>query len=219
MSPYITILSLVGVLYASFSTIIQIDMKKLVAYSSIAHMNFAVLGLFCFNYQGFIGSLTLMLSHGLVSSGLFFCVNVLYERYKTRLLLYFGGLSVVMPLFFFYFFVLILANMSFPGTFSFIGEFTVLIGIAFDNIFMAFLAGLSMIFSAIYSLILFSAVMLGKLNNNFIKLFGDLTKREFVILTILVFFVIFFGLFANIILYGLYAISPFYLDFILSYLI
>lgn len=219
MSPYITILSLVGVLYASFSTIIQIDMKKLVAYSSIAHMNFAVLGLFCFNYQGFIGSLTLMLSHGLVSSGLFFCVNVLYERYKTRLLLYFGGLSVVMPLFFFYFFVLILANMSFPGTFSFIGEFTVLIGIAFDNIFMAFLAGLSMVFSAIYSLILFSAVMLGKLNNNFIKLFGDLTKREFVILTILVFFVIFFGLFANIILYGLYAISPFYLDFILSYLI
>lgn len=219
MSPYIIILALIGVLYASFSTIIQIDMKKLVAYSSIAHMNFAVLGLFCFNYQGFIGSLVLMLSHGLVSSGLFFCVNVLYERYKTRLLLYFGGLSLLMPIFLFYFFVLILANMSFPGTFSFIGEFSVLLGVAFDNLFIAFFAGLSMVFSAIYSLILFSAVMLGKLNNSFIKVFGDLTKRETVILNILVFFVLFFGLFSNIMLYGLYSISPFYLDFILSYFI
>lgn len=219
MSPFIIILALIGVLYASFSTIIQIDMKKLVAYSSIAHMNFAILGLFCFNYQGFIGSLTLMLSHGLVSSGLFFCVNVLYERYKTRLLLYFGGLSVLMPIFCFYFFILTLANMSFPGTFSFIGEFSVLLGIAFDNIMIAFLAGLSMIFSAIYSLILFSSVMLGKINYNFIKVFGDLTKREFIILTFLVFFVIFFGIFSNIILYGLYSISPFYLDFVLFYLI
>ena len=159
-----------------------------------------------------------MLSHGLVSSGLFFCVNVLYERYKTRLLLYFGGLSLLMPLFTFFFFILTLANMSFPGTFSFIGEFSVLFGILFDNLLIAFFAGLSMIFSAIYSLILFSSVMLGKVNTSFIKIFGDLTNREFFILFILVFFVIFFGIFPNIILYGLYTISPFYLDFIIYYL-
>lgn len=218
MSPFLIILSLIGVLYASFSTIIQIDMKKLVAYSSIAHMNFAILGLFCFNYQGFIGSLTLMLSHGLVSGSLFFCVNILYERYKTRLLLYFGGLNILMPVFSFFFFILTLANMSFPGTFSFIGEFSVLLGIALDNLFIAFFAGLSMVFSAIYSLILFSSVMLGKINNHFLKLFSDLTKREFFILLSLVFFIIFFGIVPNIILYGLYSISPFYLDFIITYL-
>ncbi len=108
--------------------------------------------------------------------------------------------------------------MSFPGTFSFIGEFSVLLGLGFDNFFIAFLAGLSMVFSAIYSLILFSAVMLGKINNSFIKIFGDLTKREMIILINLLFFVLFFGLFPNIILYGLYSISPFYLDFVLFYL-
>lgn len=114
--PLVLVVALIGIVYASCSTLAQIDMKKLVAYSSVAHMNFAVLGMFSFNFYGLAGSILLMLGHGLVSSGLFLCVGSLYDRYKTRLFLYYGGLVRVMPAFSFFFFTLVLANMSFPGT-------------------------------------------------------------------------------------------------------
>jgi len=216
-SPFVIILALIGVLYASISTIVQIDMKKLVAYSSIAHMNFVVLGVFVFNFQGFLGGFLLMLSHGLVSSGLFFCVGVLYERYKTRLLFYLGGLGLFMPLFNLFFFFFILSNMSFPGTFSFIGEITILLGIGLKNLFLCLLSGFTMVFSAVYSLFLYSFVMLGAPNDFFIKKYADISKREFICVLLLSFFTLFFGFFPMFVIDSLYTVVPFYLDFILSF--
>jgi NADH-ubiquinone oxidoreductase chain 4 len=141
-----------GIFYTSLSTIRQIDLKKIIAYASVGHMSYVILGLFSYNLQGLIGSIYLMISHGLVSSGLFFLVGILYDRYKTRLLRYYSGLVQIMPLFIFFFFLLILANISFPGTSNFIGEFLVLLGVIETNIYIAFLACLAIILSAIYSI-------------------------------------------------------------------
>lgn len=215
-SPFVLILALLGVVYASIATVVQIDMKKLVAYSSVAHMNFVVLGIFVFNFQGFLGGFALMLSHGLVSSGLFLCVGILYERYKTRLLFYMGGLGVLMPLFNFFFFFFILSNMSFPGTFSFIGEITILLGVALKNLFLCLVSGLTMVFSAVYSLYLYSFVMLGSPSSFFFKKFGDISKREFFCIFFLFFFTLFFGIMPSYILDGFYVVTPYYLDFVLS---
>lgn len=215
-SPFVIVLALIGVVYASIATVVQIDMKKLVAYSSVAHMNFVVLGIFVFNFQGFLGGFALMLSHGLVSSGLFLCVGILYERYKTRLLFYLGGLGLLMPLFNFFFFFFVLSNMSFPGTFSFIGEITILLGIGLKNFLLCLISGLTMVFSAVYSLYLYSFVMLGAPNVFFFKKFGDLTKREFFLLVFLAFFTLFFGFMPYFILDGFYVVTPYYLDFVLN---
>jgi NADH:ubiquinone oxidoreductase subunit 4 (subunit M) len=117
------------VLYASLSTIRQIDLKRIIAYSSIAHMNLTVLGLFSENQQGIEGAIYLMIAHGIVSSALFFCVGILYDRYHTRLLRYYGGLILLMPLCGFFFFNFTIANMGFPGTCNFIGELLILMGL------------------------------------------------------------------------------------------
>lgn len=199
-APVIFVWALISLIYASFTTLAQLDMKKMVAYSSVAHMNFAVLGLFTNSWHGLLGCVSLMLAHGLVSSGLFLCIGVLYDRYKTRLFLYYGGLLSVMPIFGTLFFILVLANMSFPGTFNFIGEFLIFIGLAEANLFICFVAGLSMILSAAYSLSLFSHSMLAEFNIIAIRKYSDLTRREFYVLSILVFFTILFGIFPNLVL-------------------
>lgn len=147
-APLVLTLSVLGIVYASLTTMTQIDMKKIVAYSSVAHMNYVVIGLFVFNVPAFVGAMFLMLSHGLVSSGLFMLVGFLYERYKTRLLLYFGGLARMMPMLTVCFFVFVLANMSFPGTFSFVGEFLVLMGAIMKSTVIGVLAASGMIFAA-----------------------------------------------------------------------
>jgi NADH:ubiquinone oxidoreductase subunit 4 (subunit M) len=184
-APFVLTFAVFSVVYASFTTLIQVDMKKLVAYSSVAHMNFVVLGLFVFNSQGFLGSIILMLSHGLVSSALFICVGFLYERYKVRSLLYISGLGRLLPFFSFLFFIFTLGNMGFPGTFSFIGEFLILLGVFLKNSVVGVLAGLSVIFSAGYSLILYSYTFHGSIRFNMIKYFSDLSHREFMILFVL----------------------------------
>lgn len=146
------ILAILSVIYASLATIRQIDMKRIIAYSSIAHMNLIVLGLFSLNQHGIDGSIYLMIGHGIVSSALFFCVGVLYDRYHTRLLKYYSGLVVVMSSFSIYFFIFTLANMSFPGTSNFIGEFIILVGIFNRNSFVVICAGTGIVLSAIYSI-------------------------------------------------------------------
>ena len=130
------ILAVISVIYASLSTIRQIDLKRIIAYSSIAHMNLIVLGLFSFTHQGIDGAIYLMIGHGIVSSALFFCVGILYERYHTRLLKHYSGLVQVMPLFAILFFIFTLANMSFPGTSNFVGELLIFIGIFQKNTFI-----------------------------------------------------------------------------------
>lgn len=207
-----------GIVYASCSTVVQIDMKKLVAYSSVAHMNFAVLGMFSFNFYGLVGSISLMLSHGLVSSGLFICVGALYDRYKTRLFLYYGGLVRYMPLFSVFFFTLVLANMSFPGTFSFIGEVLIFFGLIFINVLVCIISGFTMVLSAAYSLALYTHTMLGNVNVFFVKYFSDVSRREFFILFTLVSLTILLGIFPNLIVIVAESNLSFYLDSLLGYI-
>ena len=144
-------LSVIGIVYGSLTTLRQADLKRIIAYSSVAHMNLAVLGLFTLRQQGIEGSLYLMVGHGLVSGALFFCIGVLYDRHHTRLVRYFGGLATVMPIFACLFFVFILANMSFPTTVNFIGEFLIYTGIFEQNFLIGLWSALSIVLSAGYS--------------------------------------------------------------------
>lgn len=217
-TPLVFLLATIGIIYASSSTLAQIDMKKLVAYSSVAHMNFAVLGMFSFNFYGLVGSILLMLSHGLVSSGLFLCVGALYDRYKTRLFVYYGGLIRLMPLFSSLFFLLVLANMSFPGTFSFVGELLIFFGLVFVNILLCLVVGSTMVFSAAYSLALYTHTMLGILNGSFVKYFSDCSRREFFMIGILSFLTILFGIFPNLIILLVEGNLSIYLDSIVAFL-
>ena len=137
-APVIYIFAIGSILYASLTAISQIDLKRIIAYSSIAHMNFVVLGIFSFTHQGLDGSIYLMIAHGIVSVALFFCVGVLYDRYHTRSIKHYSGLVQVMPLFCIFLFIFTLANMSFPGTSNFVGELLILAGVFNANSFIMF---------------------------------------------------------------------------------
>ncbi|GKA10592.1 NADH dehydrogenase subunit 4 [Tanacetum coccineum] len=177
-TPFIYTLSASAIIYTSLTTLRQIDLKKIIAYSSVAHMNLVTIGMFSLNIQGIGGSILLMLSHGLVSSALFLCVGVLYDRHKTRLVRYYGGLVSTMPNFSTIFFFFTLANMSLPGTSSFIGEFLILVGAFQRNSLVATLAALGMILGAAYSLWLYNRVVSGNLKPDFLHKFSDLNGRE-----------------------------------------
>nr|UQJ73311.1 NADH dehydrogenase subunit 4 [Camellia sinensis var. assamica]UQW93805.1 NADH dehydrogenase subunit 4 [Camellia sinensis]WAS33343.1 NADH dehydrogenase subunit 4 [Camellia sinensis var. pubilimba]WVH37869.1 NADH dehydrogenase subunit 4 [Camellia sinensis] len=177
-TPFIYTLSAIAIIYTSLTTLRQIDLKKIIAYSSVAHMNLVTIGMFSLNIQGIGGSILLMLSHGLVSSALFLCVGVLYDRHKTRLVRYYGGLVSTMPNFSTIFFFFTLANMSLPGTSSFIGEFLILVGAFQRNSLVATLAALGMILGAAYSLWLYNRAVSGNLKPDFLHKFSDPNGRE-----------------------------------------
>jgi len=181
--PLIYSLAVISVIYASLVTIRQIDLKRIIAYSSIAHMNLVVLGLFSYTQQGIDGAIYLMVGHGIVSAGLFFCVGILYDRHHTRLLQYYGGLARVMPVYTVYLFFFTLANMGFPGTSNFIGELLILVGLYEKNIPIAILAATGIIFSAVYSIWLYNRVSFGSLKVHYFpfttaKTFRDLLYIE-----------------------------------------
>ena len=194
MAPVVMFFSLLGIIYCSFSTLRQIDLKKIIAYSSIVHMNFVVLGLFAFDFQAFVGSVFLMLSHGIVSGALFFCVGMLYDRYHTRNIYYYGGLTLLMPIYSFFLLFFLVANMGFPGTSSFVGEFLVSIGLVRQNLFLFVVSGIGLVFSAVYSIWLYNRVMFGSLRANTLYGFSDLTRSEFCILGFLFVIVLIFGI-------------------------
>jgi len=150
--PIIYTFCILAIIYGSLTTLHQIDLKKIIAYSSVVHMNFALLGLFAFNIEGIQGSIYLMLSHGVVSGALFLCVGCLYDRYHTRIIRYYGGLVATMPIFAVFFLIFTLANIAFPGTSSFIGEFLIFLGIFQQNITIGFLSAFGVILSACYSI-------------------------------------------------------------------
>jgi len=135
-APLIIALAILSILFASLTAISQTDLKRIIAYSSIAHMNFVVLGIFSFTHQGIDGSIYLMIAHGIVSPALFFCIGVVYDRYHTRSIKYYSGLVQVMPLFCIFLFIFTLANMSFPGTSNFVGELLILAGVFGANSFV-----------------------------------------------------------------------------------
>ena len=209
--PLVFLLCIISIIYGSFATIRQIDLKKIIAYSSVVHMNFTIIGLFTDSLIGLQGSYFSMISHGIISGSLFFCIGMLYDRYHTRLLYYYGGLVQFMPIFASIFFIFILSNMGFPGTSGFVGEILILVSVFNINSKIGFLICFSMVFASIYSIWLFNRVIFGELKNyNFLinnKLFfkkwffkfSDINKREFFILLPMVFLNFLLGLYPNLI--------------------
>jgi len=190
--PLIFILSVFGVLYASLTTLQQVDLKKIVAYSSVGHMGLVTIGIFSLTIQGIAGSIVLMLAHGISSSALFICIGFLYERYKTRIIKYYSGIMNTMPLFSICFIVFNMANLGLPLTSNFIGEFLVITGCFPVNNWVALLAGTSMVISAGYSLWLCNRVLFGNFKYYSVIFMKDLTRLEsfillpFVILTFII---------------------------------
>lgn len=196
-TPFVYTLSVIGIISASLNAIRQTDLKRIIAYSSIAHMNLIVLGIFSFNFIGLSGSIFQSISHGFVSGALFFLVGVIYDRYHTRLLFYYGGLVHVMPLYTSLLLIFTMANIALPGTSSFVGEFTLLLGIFQNNVFTCVISAISVVLSGAYSLWLYNRTVFGNLKINYTLKYKDLSKREFFILFPLILLVIFSGINPN----------------------
>ncbi len=191
--PLIFSLSLIAIIYTSFVALMQEDMKKLIAYSSVAHMGFVTLGIFTLTEQGLAGSIFQMISHGLVSAALFLCVGVIYDRMHSRLINNYGGLVSVMPKYAVIFMIFTLAAIGLPGTSGFIGELLILIGVFKKSFLVATIASLGVILSAAYMLWLYRRIIFGKIKNEDLKKMLDLNKSETFILCSLAFPVMFLG--------------------------
>nr|YP_665649.1 NADH dehydrogenase subunit 4 [Nephroselmis olivacea]AAF03176.1 NADH dehydrogenase subunit 4 [Nephroselmis olivacea] len=199
-TPLIYTMSIIAVIYASLTTIRQIDLKKVIAYSSVAHMAFVTIGLFSLNVQGIEGSILLMLSHGLVSSALFLCVGCLYDRHKTRLIPYYGACVHTMPIFSVIFLFFTLGNLSLPGTSSFVGEFLILVGAFQNNTLITTLAATGMVLGAAYSLWLYNRVVFGNFKPNFINVYSDCNRREVFMFLPLIIAVLWMGIYPEVFL-------------------
>jgi len=197
-TPLVFTMSVIAIIYTSLTTLRQIDLKKIIAYSSIAHMGFVTIGIFTFNLSGIEGSLIIMLSHGFVSSGLFLCIGIIYDRYHTRLIKYYSGLTQVMPIFSFFFLFFSVSNLAFPATSSFTGEFLTLIGCFFNSTITSFLALTSMVFCAAYSLWLCNRILFGSLVSRYITYYTDINRRECALLLPLVFCIIWVGVYPEV---------------------
>lgn len=197
----IIILGITSLIYASLAALRQNDLKRIIAYSSIAHMNLIVLGLFSFTHQGIDGAIYLMIGHGIVSSALFFCVGELYDRYHTRSLKHYSGLVQVMPLFSIFFFLFTLANMSFPGTSNFVGELLILTGLFENNSWVMVFSASGVILSAIYSIWLFNRVCFGTLKDasENVSNYTDLNRASFYIFLVLTAAMLILGVYSGVI--------------------
>jgi NADH-quinone oxidoreductase subunit M len=192
-APFVFALSIVAIVYTSLVALVQEDMKKLIAYSSVAHMGFVTMGLFTMTVQGVQGAMFQMISHGLVSGALFLCVGVVYDRMHTREIAAYGGLVHRMPLYAVAFMVFTLANVGLPGTTGFIGEFLTLMGAFEINSWVAFFATTGVILSACYALYLYRRIIFGVLDKPALRTILDLSPREVALLAPLVVLTIYFG--------------------------
>jgi proton-translocating NADH-quinone oxidoreductase chain M len=192
---FILILTLFSLTQSSIVALCQIDIKKIIAYSSVAHMNYSLIGLFSQNLLGIAGCFIMVFSHAITSSALFLGIGVLYDRYKTRLIFYYGGLATFMPVFSIIYFIFILSNFGFPGTFNFIGEFLLTYGGLNFSFAIIFLTTFSLILSLIYSLFLYNKLFYGYIKIFFIRFYSDVTRLEFFLLSIFFFLIIFYGIF------------------------
>lgn len=180
-APLVYTISVIGIIYTSFTAIRQTDFKRIIAYTSIAHMNLVMLGIFSFNSIGIEGAIFQSLSHGFVASALFLIIGVVYDRYRTRLVQYYGGLASVMPIYVTIFLFFTMANIALPGTSSFVGEFLILAGSFKVNTSITFLGATSMVIGGAYSLWLFNRIAYGNLKIQYTQLFLDVSPREFVV--------------------------------------
>lgn len=198
--PFVNCLAVIAVIYTSITAIRQTDIKRVIAYASVAHMNLIILGLFSGTIEGVEGSILQMISHGLVSSGLFLCVGVLYDRYHSRLIAYYSGLVHHMPIFVCFFLFYTLSNIALPGTSSFVGELLIFTGVITTNPVFATVSAISMVLGGIYSLWLFNRVSFGNLQNNFLRIYYDLTFNEIFVHLLLIVCVLFMGIYPTFLL-------------------
>ena len=192
-TPLIYTLSVIAIIFTSLIALMQEDMKKLIAYSSVAHMGFVTLGIFTIQQQGIEGSIIQMISHGLVSAALFLSVGVLYDRMHSRLITTYGGIVTIVPKYSVLLMVFVLASLGLPGTSGFVGEFLILMGVFKDNFLVAVIASIGVILGAAYILWMYKRVVFGKLVNSDLKELIDLNKSEIFILSSLALPILFFG--------------------------
>lgn len=203
-TPLAFTFALLGAIYAALTALRQLDLKRIIAYSSVAHMNIGLLGLFSLSVEGLGGFYYVMLGHGVISSALFLLVGVLYDRYHSRLYPYYSGLAMKMPLFATFFFFFTVANVAFPGTFNFFSEVLVILSLSKKSLFLLLFATVSIFISTIYAFWLFNRACFGTLSTASVSLYYDLTKQEFCVFFILSFVVLLGGLFPNPVLGMLY---------------
>jgi proton-translocating NADH-quinone oxidoreductase chain M len=199
-APLVYTIAAIGIVYTSFTAIRQTDFKRIIAYTSIAHMNLVILGIFSFNSVGIEGAIFQSLSHGFVASALFLIIGVVYDRYRTRLVQYYGGLASTMPIYVFIFLFFTMANIGLPGTSSFIGEFLILAGSFKVNTSITFLGATGMVIGGAYSLWLFNRISYGNLKIQYTTQFLDVSFREFVTFLPLILGTLVTGLYPNIFL-------------------
>ncbi|CAG0987739.1 partial NADH-quinone oxidoreductase subunit M, partial [Myxococcaceae bacterium] len=195
LAGFVIALSLIAVVYIGLVALVQTDMKKLIAYSSIAHMGFVTLGFFIFSPLAVEGGLVQMLSHGFVSAAMFLCVGVMYDRMHSRLIADYGGVVNVMPKFAAFFMLFAMANAGLPATSGFVGEFMVILAAVKFNFWIAFAAATTLITGAAYTLWMYKRVIFGDLTNAHVKEMTDLSRREFWLLAVLALCVLGMGIY------------------------
>ena len=194
-APLILTLSLIAVVYIGFVALVQTDMKKLVAYSSISHMGFVTLGFFMFNAVAVEGALVQMISHGFVSGAMFLCIGVLYDRVHSRQIADYGGVANTMPKFAAFFLLFAMANAGLPATSGFVGEFLVVLGAVKYNFWIAFIAATTLILGAAYTLWMYKRVVFGDVANERVRALTDISNREFAFLAVLAICVLAMGIY------------------------
>ena len=195
LAGFMVALSLIAVVYIGLVALVQSDMKKLIAYSSIAHMGFVTLGFFIFNQMGIEGGLIQMISHGFVSAAMFLCVGVMYDRVHSRQIADYGGVANKMPKFAAFFMLFAMANAGLPATSGFVGEFMVILATVKVNFWWAFLAATTLIFGAAYTLWMYKRVVFGAVGNAHVEEMTDINGREFIVLALLALCVLGMGLY------------------------
>jgi NADH-quinone oxidoreductase subunit M len=203
-TPFVFTLALIGVFYTSLTAIRQTDLKRIIAYTSVAHINLVVLGIFSFTCIGLHGCIIQSLSHGFVSAGLFLLIGTLYDRYHTRLFLHYGGLVHLIPIFGIFFVLFTIANIALPGSSSFVGEFLLLIGLFEANPIATFFGATSIVLGGIYSLWLLNRILYGNLKLQYLNTFSDLNKREILVLGPLSLAVLYLGIYPQVFLDSLH---------------
>ncbi len=194
-TPLIYTFGICGIIYTCLTAIRQVDLKKIIAYSSVGHMNCVLIGIVTLRTESLEGSIYQMLSHGIVSGALFLCVGVIYDRHGTRFIKYYGGLTNISPLLSTIFLIFSMANISFPGTSSFVGEFLILAGIFKESSWVAFFTMISMVLGAVYTLWVYNRVFFGNLKNNAIFTFTDVNKKELYIFISLIIILFLMGIY------------------------
>ena len=185
LSGFVIALSLIAVVYIGFVALAQEDMKKLVAYSSIAHMGFVTLGFFMFSQLGVEGALVQMISHGFVAGAMFYCIGVMYDRVHSRQIADYGGVANTMPKFAAFFMLFAMANAGLPATSGFVGEFMIILAAVKFDFWVGFFAATSLIIGAAYTLWMYKRVIFGNVGNKHVEELSDITPREFLVLSLL----------------------------------